>query len=289
MEHRDADGALRGLRVVAFESRRAVETARLLERHGAEVISAPALREVAIEDNPAAFEGLDRLRRGEIDVFVLLTGVGFRLLVEAWTTRCTPAEAAALLRRTALVARGPKPVQALRSIGLEPTLVVGEPNTWRELLAALDRELPVLGRRVAVQEYGRSNAELLGGLAERGAAVFRVPVYRWALPEDAGPLRDAAGRLARGEAEVAAFTTAVQVDHLLAVADGLPGGRAAVLEALRERVVVAGIGPSVREALEALRVPLDVLPEHPKLGWFASAIAAEAPAALARKRDRAAT
>jgi uroporphyrinogen-III synthase len=91
-----------------------------------------------------------------------------------------------------------------------------EPNTWRELLAALDATGDSLsGKRVAVQEYGAANPDLLAGLDERGAVVTRVPVYRWALPEDLEPLRAAVRAVAAGSLDVAIFTTATQLVHLL--------------------------------------------------------------------------
>ena len=66
-------------------------------------------------------------------------------------------------------ARGPKPVAALKELGIAPVVTAPEPNTWRELLSALDENrstLPLKDKRVAVQEYGAPNAELLAGLAE---------------------------------------------------------------------------------------------------------------------------
>ncbi|HZR85065.1 MAG TPA: uroporphyrinogen-III synthase [Candidatus Binatia bacterium] len=278
-------GALAALRIVAFESRRAAEIARMLGRHGATVISAPAMREVPLADQAPALELLARLERREVDVLVLLTGVGTRALVAALAPRCEPKDLAAQLGRIAIVARGPKPVAALRELGLAPTLLVPEPNTWRELLAAIDRELPVRGRRVAVQEYGRSNPELLAGLAERGADVLRVPVYAWALPEDTRPLRAAVARIAAGEADVAVFTTAVQLDHLRAIARD-DRREDAVLAALRERIVVAAIGPSAAVALADVDIASDIVPEHPKLGSLVAAIADRAPAAVAAKAGR---
>jgi uroporphyrinogen-III synthase len=277
-------GALTGLCVVAFESRRAAEIAQMLGRHGATVIRAPALREVPIEENQAALELLSRLESGRLDVLVLLTGVGTRALVAALEPRCSRAALVDRLRAIPIVARGPKPVAALRELGLTAAVLVPEPNTWRELLAALDRELPVAGRRVAVQEYGRPSRELLDGLAERGADVLRVPVYRWALPHDTAPLRSAIERIVAGEADVAVFTTAVQVDHVRAVARETAGSDAAVLHALRDRVAVAAIGPTARAALEDAGVAADVVPEHPKLGYLVAAIAAGAREAVLRKR-----
>jgi uroporphyrinogen-III synthase len=279
-------GPLRGLRVIAFESRRAAELEQLLARHEATVIAAPALREVPIEENAHAIELVTRLEEGTLDVLILLTGVGTRALVEAVQPRCPTDRFVDLLRRVKIVARGPKPVAALRTLDLVADVRVPEPNTWRELLDTLDRELPVRGLRVAVQEYGKANPSLLDGLAERGADVLRVPVYRWALPYDLAPLHAAIARLVAREAEVAVFTTAVQLDHLLQVAAETPDGAEAIRAALRDHVVVAAIGPTVAEALVEAGLPVDLTPVHPKLGWLANAIAEQAPALVVAKRAR---
>lgn len=279
-----ASAPLQGVRVIAFESRRAAELEQLLARHGATVIPAPALREVPIEENEQAIELVVRLERGAVDVVILLTGVGTRALVEAVRPRCPTERLVELLRGVKIVARGPKPVAALRALDLAADVRVPEPNTWRELLDTLDRELPVRGLRVAVQEYGKANPALLDGLTARGAEVLRVPVYRWALPHDLAPLRAAIARLVAGAADVVAFTTAVQLDHLLRVAAETAGGAEAIRAALREQVVVAAIGPTVAEALREADLPVDLTPQHPKLGWFANAIAEQAPALLAAKR-----
>jgi len=279
-------GALAGLRVVAFEARRAAEIALLLERHGAIVVSAPALREVPIEENDAALELLSRLEAGSLDVLVLLTGVGTHALVEAIAPRCPTARFVELLRRVRIVARGPKPVAALRTLGLTATVRVPEPNTWHELLTTIDRELPVQGLAVAVQEYGKSNPQLLDGLAARGAReVLRVPVYRWALPHDVAPLEAAVTRIVARDADVVVFTTAVQLDHLQRVAATVPGRAEALATALREAMVVAAIGPTAAEALAEAGIEPDVVPEHPKLGYLVNAIAEQAKQLLAHKRD----
>jgi uroporphyrinogen-III synthase len=264
-------GGLQGAVVVAFESRRATELANLIRRHGGLPIVAPAMRELPLEENSAAREFLSRLGRGEVVVVVLLTGVGVRTLAAALAKTCSPKLLADLLGSTILVARGPKPVAELRKLGLAPRVRAPEPNTWRELLAAVDAEAPVRGRRVAVVEYGARSVELLAGLAARGADLVRVPVYRWALPEDRGPLREAVSRLARGEADYVLFTSGRQVDHVMQTAEEL-GLREAVLDAA-QRTVVGSIGPVCSEALRRHRLPVDLEPEHPKMGHLVVALA----------------
>jgi uroporphyrinogen-III synthase len=268
------------LRVVAFESRRAEEIAELIRRHGGEPLVAPSMREVPLTENTAALEFLDRLEHGAVDVVVLMTGVGTRTLVEAVAPQWPRDRVAAALQRAAVVARGPKPVAALRELGLQPTLTAPEPNTWREVLAALDANLPVAGKRVAVQEYGVSNPELLHGLEERRATVLRVPIYRWALPDDLGPLHAAIRAIGDGTVDVALFTSATQVDHLFQVA-------AADADRLRiafNDVLVASIGPVCSEALRAHGLSAELEPEHPKMGQLVGEVARRGRALLEAKR-----
>jgi uroporphyrinogen-III synthase len=262
---------LAGLTVLSFESRRATEMAELIRRHGGEPISAPSMREVPIRENADAIDFLGALERGAIDIVILLTGVGTRTLVRSIADRCPAERFAELLRRTTIVVRGPKPVAALREIGLTPNVTAPEPNTWRELLQALDEHVPLAGRAVAVQEYGRTNRELLDGLAGRGAEVRRVPVYHWDLPEDVGPLKAAIQRFAAGEIDAVLFTSARQVDHVMRVAEEL-GLADAVLGKAR-RSVVASIGPVCSEALAEQGWRVDVEPEHPKMGHLVNALA----------------
>jgi len=276
------NGPLHGLSLLVFESRRAAEMAELIRRFGGSPISAPAMREVPLETSPEAVEFLRRLEAGAIDIVVLLTGVGTRTLVAALADRCPRERFAELLRRTTIVARGPKPVAALRELGLAPNVLVPEPNTWRELLTTLDQQAPVGGRRVAVQEYGRLNPELLAGLDARGADVLRVPVYRWDYPADPGPLRDGVAQLAAAAVDMALFTSARQVDHVVETAVTLH--RLDDLLRASQRVVFASIGPICSEALQAHSLPVDLEPEHPKMGHLISAIAQRGPALVQAKR-----
>src|SRR6266566_3778870 len=246
---------LAGLRVVSFEARRADELATMLARHGAEVVRAPALREERLAPSPEALELARRLEAGEVDLVVLLTGVGTRALAAALGAGPRPG---ALLARTRIVARGPKPLAALRELGVAGAHPVPEPFTWRQVLEVVDGLGVPRGGLAAVQEYGAPVPGLVDGLVHRGLRVLSVPVYRWALPEDPRPLAAAAAALARGAADVAVFTNAAQVEHLFRAA--------ADPEALRR-----GIAPD----LEA---------SPPKMGPLVALVAARARDLVAAKR-----
>jgi uroporphyrinogen decarboxylase len=261
-----------GLRVVTFESRMAGPMAELIQRQGGEPVAAPSMREIPIAENTEAVGFAEALCDGAFDVVIFLTGVGTRYLAQAIETRITRARWVEALGRVEVVARGPKPLGALRELGARVDLAVPEPNTWHEVLAALDARRDLSGARVAVQEYGQPSVDLVEGLRQRGAVVRSVPVYRWALPEDTGPLRRAIAEIAAGRVGAVLFTSAQQVVHALQVA------REELLEvdlrdALRGRVVIGSVGPTTSETLMEQGLAADIEPEHPKMGPLVLAVA----------------
>jgi uroporphyrinogen-III synthase len=273
---------LAGLRVCSFESRKGNEMRSLLERQGALVTIAPSMREIPLNENPEAFAFADRLFAGEIDMVIFMTGVGTRALADTLETRYDRSRFLDALQRATLVVRGPKPAAVLREWKCRIDHIVPEPNTWRELLTLLDERLPPAGKTVAVQEYGQPNEELYEGLASRGAHVVRVPVYRWALPDDTRPLESAIRATISGAFDVILFTSANQLTNVLAIAD-TAGLRSDWLAAAR-KCVVASIGPTASEFLEQSGLRPDIEPEHPKMGHLVLAVAASAREILSRKR-----
>jgi uroporphyrinogen-III synthase len=259
--------------------------AALVKTYGGKPIVAPALREVPLESNPQAIAFADALIRGQFDVVILLTGVGTRALVDVVGGAGKRDEFVAALAETRVVPRGPKPLSVMRELGLAPWVMVPEPNTWREILTAIDKVMidkGLDGLDVAVQEYGVSNPDLVKGLEARGARVTSVPVYRWALPDDIEPLRAAVSSVARGEVDVAIFTTGMQVVHLFQVA-GMMQQEDAVRAALGG-MVVASIGPTTSEELRQQQLMIDLEASHPKMGFLVREAAERAPELLRAKR-----
>lgn len=267
-----------GLRVLSLESRRAAEIERLIRAQGGAPFVAPSMREVALENNPQAFEFAERLFAGEFDMVILLTGVGTRLLGRVIETRWGPGKFADALRKVVIVARGSKPMAVLREWQVPVAIAVPEPNTWREILASIEHRKE---QRIAVQEYGRPATELIEGLRARGAEVTSVPVYQWDLPEDTSPLREGVRRLCADEFAVVMFTTSIQINHLIKIAAEMGCEDAA--RAALNRVMIASVGPTTSETLEEFGFKVDFEPSHPKMGFLVNEAAANAARVLASK------
>ena len=273
-----------GLRVLALENRRAKEIATLIRNNRGIATVVPVMREVPLESNEGAFVFARQLIAGEFDAVLFLTGAGARLLFQAIETRIPREDLVAALRRTKIIARGPKPVSVLREWGVSAQIVTQEPSTWHEVLDSLDAAFgaALAGLRIAVQEYGSPNQPLLAGLQNRGAKVTRIPVYQWALPEDVGEIRAAIEGLVQGKFDVVLFLTGVQAVHLCQVAEAM-GKKPALLAALR-RMVVVSVGPSTTEELHRQGITPDFQPSHPKMGILVSETAAVARGLLLSRR-----
>ncbi|HVW39569.1 MAG TPA: uroporphyrinogen-III synthase, partial [Pirellulales bacterium] len=237
-----------GLRVAAFESRRAEDMVRLIERFRGVPAVSPSMREAPLDDPREAIDFANRLISGQVDVVILQTGVGTRQLVAQIERHVDKARFLTALTDATTIARGPKPVAALKEFSIRPTYVAPEPNTWREVLQTIDLYVPVANLTVAVQEYGNPNVSLVAGLEARGARVLRIKVYNYDLPQDTAPLEANIRAIAAGEIDVALFTSAHQATNLLRMARQI-----GLLDELRQgfaKTVVASIGPTTTEMLQ---------------------------------------
>jgi len=280
-----ANSGFNGLRVLSLESRRSKEIAQLIINNGGQPMVAPSTREVP-DSNAKELEFAASLLQDHFSAVIFMTGVGTRALTQAVEPVCSRAQFVAALSRTKVVARGPKPIAALRELGVPVTLAVPEPNTWREILMTLDQnaeKVPLQGRKIAVQEHGVPSPELYGGLRERGADVIPVHVYHWSLPEDTGPLREAISAVTRNEIDVVMFTSSVQIVHLFQIAEEMKL-REHLISALN-RAVIASVGPVTSDALKEYGISVDLEPTHPKMGFLVKETAEQSTELVRRKRS----
>lgn len=238
--------SLRGKTIAITEARRATELTALITKLGGVPYSAPALREVPRRDRGPALAVLDRICGGGVGLILFLTGVGTRAFLELAATVGQREALLQALGAMVVVARGPKPIAVLREARVRIDLVPSEPTSEGLLSALAGRDLR--GTTVAVQLYGEDNPFLVEGLVARGATVLEIPLYEWALPEDEGPLVRLVQDLVDGRVDVVAFTSSPQIKHLTLVAERI-GLRDQLLKALRERAIVAVIGPVCEAAL----------------------------------------
>ncbi len=250
--------------VLSFESRRQSEMSALIRRNGGRPTVAASMQEVALGKNPSALMFVEALRDGEIDTTVFLTGVGAECLAEAVVADCALDELVTLLKRCTVVVRGPKPAAVLKRWGARVDGRATEPNTWVEVIDELDRLDAVSEKTVAVQEYGVPNTAFYEAIGERDGRVFGVPVYRWELPDDTGPLETAIGDTIAGDFDLVLFTSAYQLHNVLLVAERM--GVADQFKSAVSECLLGSVGPTATTALRKAGLRVDVEPVRPKMG-----------------------
>jgi uroporphyrinogen-III synthase len=262
---------MQGKTIAVLENRLGRQLTELIVKRGGRAMHAPALNEIADVDPAYVRRLIGELQSTPAHVAIFQTGVGTHALFEATDALGMTDALLKSLAAAAIVVRGPKPTGALRSRGVRIDRKAGEPFTTTEVLHAMI-DLDVAGKRVLVQRYGVTNVELEQVLRERGAEVVEIPTYRWALPEDTGPLVALIDALEAGKVDAVAFTNAAQVYNLFSVAEAQQ--RIAALRAGLDRTLIASIGPVCSEALRKFGVKIGIEPHPPKLGPLVSALEA---------------
>src|SRR3954454_21018849 len=239
---------LRGYTVAVTAARRSEELGALLDRRGARVGYAPAIRIVPLADDADLVAATGQVLAAPVDLVVATTGVGFRGWLEAAEAWDLPLREH--LQTARVLARGPKARGAIRGAGLVDAWSPESESSGEVLEHLLSgAEGPLPGRRIAVQLHGDPLPELVSGLVRAGAEVVKVPVYRWVLPEDTGPLRRLVTAIAARGVDAVTFTSAPAAASLLQVA-GEEGVRAAVLAAFADAVLPIAVGPVTAGPLE---------------------------------------
>lgn len=275
-----------GLPVLSFESRRAKEIAQLITNYGGVAIVAPSTREIPDVPHEDELKLIHGIVAGEYDVIIFMTGVGARAFIDAAATSVPRQDFLSALGKTRVIVRGMKPAGVMREFGVPFWGTAPEPNTWREVVQFLDQNantVPLRDLRIGVQEHGSPSSEMYEALRERGASVFASHVYRWELPEDTGPLKNAVKAVCAGNVDVVMFTSSVQLNHALKIAAEL-GLQQEFITGLN-RAVVASIGPVASAALRQQGISVDLEPSHPKMGFLVKE-AAMASAVLIQRKPR---
>jgi uroporphyrinogen-III synthase len=265
---------LEGFTVAVTAARRREELGALLERRGARVVQAPAIRIVPVEDDAELLAATRECVERPPEVAVVTTGIGFRGWMEAadgWGLGDALRER---LAHVTLLARGPKARGAIRAAGLTDDWSP-ESESSAEVLSHLLAQ-DVSGCRVAVQLHGEPLPDFTEALQAAGAEMMPVPVYRWVLPEDVAPLARLVESIAERQVDCVTFTSAPAVASLLSLATDLGIGTE-VEAALRHGVMAVCVGPVTAARLDAMGIPT-VQPKRARLGAMVREIVSELPA-----------
>lgn len=267
---------LDGFTVGVTAARRSEELIALLERRGAAVVHAPAIRIIPLADDAELRSATELVIANPPEITVATTGIGFRGWIEAADEWGVAEQLKSALESGRLLARGPKATGAIRQAGLREEWSPASESSAEVIDRLLDEG--VEGKRIAVQLHGAATewepiADLCETLTVAGAQVIRVPVYRWEPPDDPRPMDRMISMVINSELDGISFTSAPAVASMLGRAKET-GRLDELLGALRSRVAALCVGPVTASPLEVLGVPT-TQPERARLGALARHIVDE--------------
>ncbi len=286
MQSRGSDAMpdkLNGRRILILETREEAQFSKLLQEQGADVLQCPMF---VINDQPdaAAVEAwIGRCIDEPFDDLVLMTGEGLRRIIKVVRRIGVEPAFVAALGKSRKFARGPKPVRALREVGLEAQVVTEKPTSEgiTETLAKLD----LRGHRVGIQLYPeQDHAKLLGAIKAMGAEIDTVLPYVYDAKAAEPNIVAAIDEMAAGRIDAIALTSRGQARRLLETAKSR-GLEPSLKEAL-QRTKVAAVGPVVSDELKASGIATDIFPDND--AFFMRPLIAAMIAAFARLPPRAA-
>ena len=247
MDQAVTSGALTGRRVVIPESRALDLFSDMIARHGAEVIRCPLVTTARLKDNSALDAWIGRLIDGRYDLIAFYTGEGVIRIVGRAEEISARESLLEILGRLPKLARGPKPLSALRKLGIEANVTKAVAPTTDGLLATLSG-LQLAGKTVAVQLYpGAPEERLAEALREAGAEFDPVLPYDYVSDEVDDRVAEVIGEMAQGRVDLIAFTSQSQVQRLIEVAERR--SKRAELDQALASVTIAAVGPITQQAV----------------------------------------
>ena len=269
---------LSGFTVGVTAARRADELGAMLERRGAAVQHAPALRIVPLADDTQLLAATRELIERPPDITVATTGIGFRGWVDAAGGGGSARSCCARWARASCIARGPKARGAIRATGLVDAWSPPSESSAEVLEHLLARGVEGCGSRSScTASRCRTSSRRW---TWRGPRSSRCRCTGGCRRSTSRPSTGCSTPSLAGGIDVVAFTSAPAAASLLARA-GERGMLDELLRALRGPVLALCVGPVTAAPLEAVDVPT-VQPQRSRLGAMVRRLETEMPARARR-------
>jgi uroporphyrinogen-III synthase len=250
---------LKGRRILILETREEAQFARLLQEQGADVLQCPMF---VINDSPdtASIEGwIRRFIDRPFDDLVLMTGEGLRRIMTVVRRIGVESQFVTALGKARKFARGPKPVRALRELGLEAQVVAEKPTS--EGITETLAELDLKGHRFGIQLYPeQDHSKLLTAIEAMGAELDAVLPYVYDAKAAEPNILAAIDEMAAGRIDAIALTSRGQARRLIDAATS--HGLESKLKEAMKRTKVASVGPVVSNELKTFSIATDIYPDN---------------------------
>lgn len=201
---------------------------------------------------------LFELGEGQIDYVIFMSTNGVKYLFEAADELKLVMKLQEGLSKTLVVAVGPRTAEALKERRI---MVHRVPNKYSSegLLESFQDE-SLEGKKIRIPRTSNATPILTDQLRKRGAEVEEVYVYESGLPMDEKLKSQFYEDLSNGRIDAVVFGSGLSAKNIFTIlAEKAPIEQ--VRKLLKEKVTTVAIGPTTAEALEELKVEVNVVPE----------------------------
>jgi uroporphyrinogen-III synthase len=252
----------RGRSFVAVLEAQPSELHALLQTHDATPIAVPVVTRALYEELEAVRLLIDELSAGKYEIALFMSGSAVSALFECAHELGRRADLVSALRELTIACRGPKATAGLRRFGLYARAGASAPLTASTFSRTLQK-LDLAGRGV-LRFNGEPDDALAQSLRAHGANLREISLAHRRSPNDTTASEAVVRMIVGGALSALVVSCEVQFLHLYQIARRLELVREFV-SALRKQVVVAVVGTSARDAIEAYGVRPHLLPAQPQM------------------------
>lgn len=257
-----AGGQLARFRIGVTSDRRSGDLIDALERRGASVFHAPALKIAPIAEDVDLLADTAAMLEARPHLFVITTAYGMRRWFEAADAAGLGDDLLDVLGNGRIYVRGPKARGAVRAAGLDDVGISSDETTATLVDQLLEQDLA--GLTIGVQLHAYADADQLERLRRAGATLLTVTPYRWIKPEGSERLPRLIEAVCAGQLDCVTFTSAPAVDALFSTA-AEQGLQEELVRRFQRSVLAAAVGPVTAQPLIDVGIE-PIVPERFRMG-----------------------
>jgi len=235
------------------------ELAKIIAARGGVPCLAPTLEIKPARSLDPIEDFADRMITGRVDCVLFMSRNAVAHLMEALSRLGMDEEVGEAFSRVKVVTVGSHTRRELEDRGIKVNLTPEDYSS--EGVIRLFRKIGLHGKSIIVLRAGNPSEYVKRELMKMFADVLEIPVYESVLPSDKADVIRLIDELVKGVVDVITFTSPATAQNLFKIAEerNLSDKLGACL---REKVVVAAIGPVTQRTLEELGVKVHVVPRE---------------------------
>lgn len=237
----------------------AKETGNLIKRYNGKPYFIPTISIKPNCDHIAVQSFVSELGKSKIDYAIFMSPNGIRQLLNCTKKLGLTVQLLENLRKTTVVAVGPKTAEELKVKALAVDLIP-EKYSSSGIIQCLEHR-GVFGKSIYIPRTSNANPNLKNSLKTLGANVHELYVYESILPANEQLNQKFLNELKRGKINAIIFGSSLSAKNLFEMLSKLISEKE-LKEVLNDKLDIVAIGPVTAKTLVELGLKVDVMPDR---------------------------